>query len=99
MDKISIGSLQNISNQTSVAKVTPYEAQEDFKSYLKGPLDTLGETQAQSNQATQGLMNGNMDNLHQVMITAEKASVTMQTTLEIRNKVVEAYQEIMRMQV
>jgi flagellar hook-basal body complex protein FliE len=40
-----------------------------------------------------------MDNLHQVMITAEKASVTLQTTLEIRNKVVEAYQEIMRMQV
>ncbi|MBH0167728.1 MAG: flagellar hook-basal body complex protein FliE [Bacillota bacterium] len=99
MDKISIGSLQNISNPTSVSKVTPYEAQEDFKSYLKGALDTLGETQAQSNQATQGLMNGNMDNLHQVMITAEKASVTMQTTLEIRNKVVEAYQEIMRMQV
>ena len=44
-------------------------------------------------------MNVNMYNLHNVMITAEKASVTMQTTLEIRNKVVEAYQEIMRMQV
>lgn len=99
MDKISIGALQSISNSTPTAKTTPFEAQEDFKSYLKGALDNLSETQAQSNNATQSLMNGNMDNLHQVMITAEKASVTMQTTLEIRNKVVEAYQEIMRMQV
>jgi len=33
-----------------------------------------------------------------VMITAQKASITMQTALEIRNKAVEAYQEMMRMQ-
>lgn len=99
MDKISIGALQGITKSTPALKTTPFEAQEDFKSYLKGALDTLSESQAQSNQATQALMNGNMDNLHQVMITAEKASVTMQTTLEIRNKVIEAYQEIMRMQV
>ncbi|GGB56647.1 flagellar hook-basal body complex protein FliE [Fictibacillus barbaricus] len=99
MDKISIGALQNLTNSTPAAKTTPYEAQESFKSFLKGALENINETQADSNKATQELMNGNMDNLHQVMITAEKASVTLQTTLEIRNKVVEAYQEIMRMQV
>jgi flagellar hook-basal body complex protein FliE len=99
MDKISFGGLQSLNSVSPNTKVTPYEAQESFKNYLEGALNNINQTQAQSNSATQGLMNGSMDNLHQVMITAEKASVTLQTTLEIRNKVVEAYQEIMRMQV
>ncbi|MBY6036097.1 flagellar hook-basal body complex protein FliE [Fictibacillus nanhaiensis] len=99
MDKISIGALQSLNSITPTSKTTPFEAQESFKNYLQGAIENLNETQTQSNHATQALMNGNMDDLHQVMITAEKASVTLQTTLEIRNKVVEAYQEIMRMQV
>lgn len=99
MDKISLGTVQSMNSISPSVKTTPFEAQESFKNYLKGALENVNETQAQSNAATQALMNGNMDNLHQVMITAEKASVTLQTTLEIRNKVVEAYQEIMRMQV
>jgi len=37
--------------------------------------------------------------LHDVMIASQKASITLQATMEVRNKVVEAYQEIMRMQV
>lgn len=44
------------------------------------------------------LVTGKTTDLHQVMIAAEKASLTLQTTLEIRNKVVEAYQEVMRTQ-
>jgi flagellar hook-basal body complex protein FliE len=99
MDKITLGTIQSMNSISPSMKTTPYEAQESFKNYLKGALENVNETQVQSNAATQALMNGNMDNLHQVMITAEKASVTLQTTLEIRNKVVEAYQEIMRMQV
>lgn len=45
------------------------------------------------------MANGENVDLHQVMITAQKASITLQAALEIRNKVVEAYQETMRMQV
>jgi flagellar hook-basal body complex protein FliE len=41
---------------------------------------------------------GDVD-LHDVMIAGEKASVAMQLTLQIRNKLVEAYQDVMRMQV
>jgi flagellar hook-basal body complex protein FliE len=99
MEKISLGTIQSMNSISPSTKTTPYEAQESFKNYLQSALENVNETQVQSNAATEALMNGNMDNLHQVMITAEKASVTLQTTLEIRNKVVEAYQEIMRMQV
>jgi flagellar hook-basal body complex protein FliE len=39
------------------------------------------------------------DNLHQVMIASEKADIALQFTVQIRNKILEAYQEIMRMNV
>ena len=48
---------------------------------------------------TEKLINGGDIELHDVMIASQKASITLNTTLEIRNKVVEAYQEIMRMPV
>ena len=44
------------------------------------------------------VVGGDVD-LHDVMIAGEKASVAMQLTLQVRNKLVEAYQDVMRMQV
>ena len=40
-----------------------------------------------------------MDNLHDITIAAEKANIALQLTLSIRNKIVEAYKEIMRIQI
>ena len=48
---------------------------------------------------TEKLINGGNVDLHEVMIAAQKASVTLSATMEVRNKAVEAYQEIMRMSV
>lgn len=48
---------------------------------------------------TSEMAKGESVDLHQVMIASQKASVTLQAALEIRNKAVEAYQEMMRMQV
>ncbi|MFC7061215.1 flagellar hook-basal body complex protein FliE [Halobacillus seohaensis] len=79
--------------------VTPNEAHSKFASNLKQAIENVNETQNTSNDMTKALANGEVDNLHEVMIASEKSSVTMQTTIEVRNKVVEAYKEIMRMQV
>jgi flagellar hook-basal body complex protein FliE len=48
--------------------------------------------------ANEAAIGGDVD-LHDVMIASEKASVAMQLTLQVRNKLVEAYQDVMRMQV
>nr|WP_241657168.1 flagellar hook-basal body complex protein FliE [Halobacillus salinus] len=85
--------------KTSASKVTPGEAHATFANQLKSAIDGVNKSQVQSNQMTQALARGEVDDLHNVMITAQKASITMQTTVEIQNKVVEAYKEIMRMQV
>ncbi|PLR97279.1 flagellar hook-basal body complex protein FliE [Bacillus sp. T33-2] len=78
---------------------TPYEAQKSFSSVLKQSIEKLNHAQLESDKMTEKLARGENVDLHQVMITAQKASISMQATLEIRNKVIEAYQEMMRMQV
>ena len=78
---------------------TPKAAHDQFSSYLKNALNEVNKAQLQSNEATVRLVNNDGIELHEVLITQQKASVMLQTTLEVRNKAVEAYQEIMRMQV
>jgi len=86
--------------QKSVSsKATPYEAQKSFSSFLKESIEKVNESQIESDQLTEKLALGQDVDLHQVMIASQKASVTMQLTLEVRNKAIEAYQEMMRMQV
>ncbi len=78
---------------------SPHEAQKSFTSFLKESLDQVNKSQLESDQLTKKMALGEDVDLHQVMITSQKASVSMQLTLEVRNKAVEAYQEMMRMQV
>lgn len=78
---------------------TPYEAQKSFASVLKKSIEEVNKIQNVSDNMTEKLVRGENIDLHQVMIASQKASITLQATLEIRNKVIEAYQETMRMQV
>ncbi|QHE61288.1 flagellar hook-basal body complex protein FliE [Rossellomorea vietnamensis] len=76
---------------------SPSAATENFSQLLKKSIDEVNKMQVQSDQLTEKLVRGETVDLHQVMIASQKASITLQTTMEVRNKVVEAYQEIMRM--
>ncbi|WP_077211517.1 flagellar hook-basal body complex protein FliE [Bacillus dakarensis] len=78
---------------------TPYESQKKFASVLKESIEKVNEAQIQSDKMTEKLARGENVDLHSVMIASQKASISLQATMEIRNKVVEAYQEVMRMQV
>ena len=85
--------------KTEAKPLNSSEAQKSFSSFLKNSIEKVNETQIQSDKLTEKLALGQDVDLHEVMITSQKASVAMQLTLEIRNKAVEAYQEMMRMQV
>ncbi len=78
-------------------KATPFEAQQSFANTLKDAIASVNNQQVQSDAMTNKLINGEDVDLHEVMITAQKASVTLSATMEVRNKAIEAYQEIMRM--
>ncbi|UQD51704.1 flagellar hook-basal body complex protein FliE [Bacillus methanolicus] len=103
MENISFASMANVfkpeGKKTLTHTYTPYEAQQKFATVLKEQIDKMNEAQNQSDLMTEKLARGENVDLHQVMIAAQKASITLQATIEIRNKVIEAYQEVMRMQV
>jgi len=54
--------------------------------------------QAQAGQAWQGVLSGQGDPLHQAVIASEEAAVSFQLMVEVRNKLLESFQELMRMQ-
>ena len=78
---------------------TTVEVNKNFSDLLKESIEQVNAAQIQSDLVTEKLIRGENVDLHTVMITSQKSSIMLQTTLEIRNKAVEAYQEIMRMQV
>jgi flagellar hook-basal body complex protein FliE len=90
----------SLSLQNSKAPInSPFESQKSFASFLNESLDKVNGLQTESDILTEKMALGQNVDLHQVMIASQKASVSMQLTLEVRNKAVEAYQEMMRMQV
>ncbi|WP_174735003.1 flagellar hook-basal body complex protein FliE [Mesobacillus harenae] len=99
MNKVTFAPVTQIIKPTENRPTTPFEAQNNFASVLKDSISKLNEAQFQSDQMTEKLARGEKVDLHNVMITAQKASVSLAATMEFRNKAVEAYQEIMRMQV
>ncbi|MFY4773882.1 flagellar hook-basal body complex protein FliE [Metabacillus sp. RGM 3146] len=69
-----------------------------FGEMLKEAIMDVNDAQIQSGNMTEALAQGKNVELQDVMITAEKANVSLMSAVELRNKAVEAYQEIMRMQ-
>ncbi|MEK3886980.1 flagellar hook-basal body complex protein FliE [Bacillus sp. FSL K6-3431] len=90
--------INNINN-TAIKQLNETEQNVSFGAFLKNAINDVNSSQIQSDIATGKLARGEEIELHNVMITAQKASINIQAALEIRNKAVEAYQEIMRMQV
>lgn len=62
-------------------------------------VSKVNDIQVQSDKSIQNLASGESKNLHEVMIAVEKASISFQFMSQVRNKALDAYQEIMRMQV
>jgi len=70
-----------------------------FGETLKKAISEINELQEEKNATTESFIKGEITDFHQVMIATEKARIGLELMLEIRNKLVEGYQEIMRMQV
>jgi len=75
------------------------EAGTSFANMLKNLAQDVSVKSAQASQAVQGVLAGEGVPLHQAVIAAEEASVSFQLMVEVRNKLLESYQELMRMQV
>lgn len=72
---------------------------EGFGQALRDAITTTNDLQKQSNQEIEKLMTGETQDLHETMIAVQKADLSFQMMMQVRNKLLQAYQEIMRMQV
>lgn len=95
----SVSMNEMMSSVSPTKRTTPDQARTEMSTSFKDMLKQVNDAQIKSDVETEKLITGKTDDLHNVMITAEKASITLQTAVEVRNKAIEAYQEVMRMQV
>ncbi len=70
-----------------------------FQNLLSDALSSLGKVQAEAESSAVQLVSGQPVELHEVLLATERASLSFQLVVQARNKVVEAYQDVMRMQV
>ncbi len=98
-----IGTTGSLAPTRSIFETKAGEAAESvtvpFSDYFKQALDNTNSLLISAQNLADDFAAGKTDNIHQVVLAAEKADVALQFTLQIRNKIMDAYSEIMRMQI
>ena len=89
-------SMASVDRMTSVGKK---KAESSFSKLLQKSIEEVDLLQKKADKAIGELVVGDNNDIARTMIAVEKASLSVQMMAQTRNKVVEAYQEIMRMQV
>lgn len=70
-----------------------------FANALSGSIAEVNQAQIAADRAAEQMVAGETKNLHETMIKLEEADISLRLLVQVRNKAVEAYQEVMRMQV
>jgi flagellar hook-basal body complex protein FliE len=104
----SVGDLQGRVGEAQVLREMqkqglelPSEAPREvtFTGILEKSLDDVNLQQKQADDAIKELVAGRSKNIHETMLTIERADASLKMAMQVRNKILEAYREIMRMQV
>lgn len=77
----------------------PKKTEKSFMETLKESILQVNDLQTEANRAVFDLTTGKEQNLHQTMIAVEKADISFQLLMQVRNKIVSAYDEISRIQI
>ena len=75
------------------------EGGSEFQNVLSGMIGTVKSTQGEAGRQMSSFLNGESIDIHQVATTMQKADLTFELAIEVRNKMMQAYQEVMRMQI
>jgi flagellar hook-basal body complex protein FliE len=70
----------------------------EFRGVLEGAIQKVEETRSQAAQAVEGFLSGDGQELHSAILATQRADLAFELGLQVRNKVISAYQEVMRMQ-
>lgn len=84
---------------TAVPRVEPATAPEGFKDGLSDALQSVSDAEQQADLLARDIATGGSTSVHDLMVATSKASLSLEMAVQVRNRAVEAYQEIMRMQI
>ncbi len=96
---ISVPDLEKLSPGISTETSAPTGASGTFENMLGTFVNDVSAQQNAASDAVNGLLSGKNVSLHQAMISMQEASVSFQMMVEVRNKLLDSYQELMRMSV
>lgn len=98
---MQINKINNFLNFNDEKNNKPIEIKnkDNFGEYLKNAVNEVNNMQIDSDNYKKMLAVGEVDNLHDLSIASEKANVSLQVIMSVRNKIVEAYKEILRIQI
>jgi len=92
----SIGPVKDFQQPGKTQAATPQTGGPSFKDTLNKFLSDVNDIQNKADESIEKMAAGEITDVHQVMSTVEEANVAFNMMMEIRNKVMDAYQEIMR---
>lgn len=71
----------------------------EFGAVLRNAIDEIHQLQQNADRAIENVQLESTQSVHEAMIALEKASISFKAMMQVRNRILEAYQEVMRMQV
>ncbi|MBI4666650.1 MAG: flagellar hook-basal body complex protein FliE [Nitrospinae bacterium] len=89
------GNMEPIGSALKLPKPTAKPEGKSFADTLSESIKEVNQMQNDADRAIEDLVTGKSKNIHETMITLSKAEVAMKLTLQVRNKVVEAYKEVL----
>ena len=91
--------LTNQSTGVNAPNATGETKGSSFFDALQNSLQEANQNQIEADQSVKDLIAGKTKNIHETMLQLQKADLSLKTMMQVRNKVLEAYKEIMKMQV
>ena len=77
-----------------VGSATGGAGETDFMSTLRSAMDQVGELQSEADGKVAQLLTGNGQDVHSTMIAVQKANLAFEMMVQVRNKIVQAYQQV-----
>ena len=87
------------SHYKSFVEQNPEDKKSSFLEVLTEGLESVNAAQVQADKMTTNLASGKTENIHETMLAVSHAELSFKLMVQVRNKALEAYQEVMRMQV
>ena len=102
LQRTQIGQRSGLGDDTGRLPVPQTEtggSSRSFKDTLENAIDQVDQAQKTSDEQIRAFVAGEQENVHEVMLSMKEANLSFDLMVEVRNRVLEGYQELMRMQV